>query len=99
MKALSSKRREAVVSDLRKAGVSKARSERVARKLILLSRPESVGRFVGKKKGARVYSLGGSINGGRIYIYKGAGGAGSRGKALVVFRVGKPARRRSKTRE
>jgi len=73
---LSAKGRKAFMRDLRLAGISKSRSYRVTKKLLrLVDRPESIGTYIGTKGGRRTYALRGTADGGRIYVYKGAGGA------------------------
>lgn len=46
-----SKPSRAFIVDMRKAGVSERHSRRLARKLLLLAKPESVGRFVKTRAG------------------------------------------------
>jgi len=93
---IGSKRVRAFISDLRKSGVSKRRSERVATKILSLAEPERLGTLVkksGTQKKMKVYALDRSTRNGQILVYKSAAGP-----ALVVYAPSK-ARRRTTVRK
>jgi hypothetical protein len=76
---------------MRKAGVSERHSRRLARKLLMLAKPELVGRLVKKRAGVLIYSVKRGIKGGKIYVYKRSGGGGALGgRAVVTFERTRP---------
>src|SRR5882672_8279356 len=88
----ASKRAKRFVSDLRRAGVSKKRSKLVAKKFLLLTQPERVGKLVKKNKNTNVYVVSRSNRSGKVLVYKNANGSG---KAMVVFAPSRATRRRA----